>query len=239
MCFLPLDQVSECRALIKRHLENAGISVLAWRQVPTNDGRLGFQAMRLKPMILQALLRRPPSCSPDEWERTLFLTRRTIGIEAHGHGLGDLYIASMSSRTIVYKGLMQASQLGNFYPDLRDEASSRRSPSFISATRRIPSRRGRWRSRSACSATTARSTPCRATWPGCRCARAGCSRRRGRRLGRLRPVVDTRGSDSAIAGQCARAAGRRRARYPPCADDAGAAGLGARRPTWPGPARLL
>ncbi len=199
MCFLPLDQVSECRALIERHLENAGISVLAWRQVPTNDGRLGFQAMRLKPMILQALLRRPPSCSPDEWERTLFLTRRTIGIEAHGHGLGDLYIASMSSRTIVYKGLMQASQLGNFYPDLRDEA-------FESALAVYHQRY---------------STNTFPSWPLAQPFRMLCHNGEintkdgniaaiksrepdfelplwGDDVWRLRPVVDTRGSDSAI-----------------------------------------
>src|SRR3712207_6564763 len=58
-CFLPVQQISESRALIEKHLEQAGIPLLAWRVVPTNDGRLGFQAMRLKPMIIQAILQRP------------------------------------------------------------------------------------------------------------------------------------------------------------------------------------
>jgi len=199
MCFLPLEQASESRALIERQLENAGIPVLAWRQVPTNDGRLGFQAMRLKPMIMQVLLQRPASCTPDEWERSLFLARRTIGIEAHGHGLGDLYIASMSSRTIVYKGLMQASQLGNFYPDLHE-------PSFESALAVYHQRY---------------STNTFPSWPLAQPFRMLCHNGEintkdgniaaiksrepdfesplwGDEVWRLRPVVDARGSDSAI-----------------------------------------
>ncbi len=120
MCFLPLSQISESRSLIEKHLEAAGIRLLAWRVVPTNDGTLGVQAMRLKPMIMQALLERPSTVQGDEWERVLYRIRRAIGLEAHGHGLGDLYIVSMSARSLVYKGLMLASQLGTFYPDLAD-----------------------------------------------------------------------------------------------------------------------
>ncbi len=120
MCFLPFNHLSEARALIEEHLEAAGIPLLAWRNVPTNDGTLGAQAMLLKPVIMQALLGRPASIAAAAWERALYRVRRAIGIEAHRRALEGFYIASMSSRTIVYKGLMQASQLGNFYPDLQD-----------------------------------------------------------------------------------------------------------------------
>ncbi|HEY0738469.1 MAG TPA: glutamate synthase large subunit [Herpetosiphonaceae bacterium] len=120
MCFLPLTNLSEGRALIERHLAEAGIPLLTWRRVPTNDGALGFQAMMLKPVVVQALLQRPASIAADDWEATLYRVRRAIGIEAHMKAMTGFYIASMSSHTIVYKGLMQASQLSNFYPDLQD-----------------------------------------------------------------------------------------------------------------------
>jgi glutamate synthase (ferredoxin) len=120
MCFLPLAHLSEGRALIERHLDEAGIPLLTWRRVPTNDGALGFQAMLLKPVVVQALLQRPPSIPTDDWEATLYRVRRGIGIEAHVKAMHGFYIASLSSQTIVYKGLMQASQLGTFYPDLQD-----------------------------------------------------------------------------------------------------------------------
>ena len=121
VCFLPFDHISESRALFEKHLAEAGIPLLAWRAVPTNDGTLGWQAMRLKPMIMQALLKRPDSIPQADWERALYRVRRGIGIEAHARAIAGFYIASMSARTIVYKGLMQASQIDSFYPDLQDE----------------------------------------------------------------------------------------------------------------------
>jgi glutamate synthase (ferredoxin) len=121
MCFLPLDHVSESRVLIADHLEAAGIPVVDWRAVPTNDGLLGAFAMRMKPFIMQVILRRPSTITPDDWERLLYRVRRAIGIEAHRRALEGFYIASMSSRTIVYKGLMQASDIDGFYPDLQDD----------------------------------------------------------------------------------------------------------------------
>ncbi|HEX6290637.1 MAG TPA: glutamate synthase large subunit [Herpetosiphonaceae bacterium] len=124
MCFVPINNTSEGRALIERHLEAAGIPLLAWRAVPTNDSALGFQAMLLKPVIMQALLQRPASIDRDDWEAALYCVRRAIGMEAHVKAMHGFYMASMSSRTIVYKGLMQASQLGTFYPDVQDSLFS-------------------------------------------------------------------------------------------------------------------
>jgi glutamate synthase (ferredoxin) len=121
MCFLPLNGMSESRALIKKHLADAGITLLNWRAVPTNDSALGFQAMLLKPVIMQAILQRPATIPAEEWETTLYRVRRGIGMEAHVKAMHGFYIASMSARTIVYKGLMQASQLATFYPDLQDD----------------------------------------------------------------------------------------------------------------------
>jgi glutamate synthase (ferredoxin) len=120
MCFLPLTSMSEGRALIEKHLAAAEIPLLAWRSVPTNDSALGFQAMQLKPVIMQALLQRPPSIASEDWETALYCVRRAIGIEAHVKAMHGFYIASMSASTIVYKGLMQASQLATFYPDVED-----------------------------------------------------------------------------------------------------------------------
>ncbi len=199
MCFFPLDQISESRALIEKHLAGANIKVLAWRAVPTNDGALGVQAMRLKPMIMQALLQRPEEVSGNAWERLLYRVRRAIGLEAHGHGLGDLYIASMSSRTIVYKGLMLASQLGTFYPDLLD-------PQFTSAlavyhqrfsTNTFPSWERAQPFRTVChngeiNTLSGNIAAIRSREPDF------ASPLWGEHVASLRPVVDIRGSDSAI-----------------------------------------
>ena len=61
-----------------------------------------------------------PMIAKRAFERTLYLVRKTIVNQARAAGVQRLYIASLSSRTIVYKGLVLATELGHFYPDLND-----------------------------------------------------------------------------------------------------------------------
>ncbi len=120
-CFLPADRVAEAQALIGRVFSEHGAPVLWWRLVPTDNSLLGARALSTKPACWQALVARPAAVTAGAaWERALYLIRRVIEQRAGAAGL-DLYLPSLSSRTIVYKGLLAATALGGFYRDLRDE----------------------------------------------------------------------------------------------------------------------
>src|SRR6266508_3842036 len=92
-----------------------GIEVLGWREVPVDPDALGPVALGLMPHIEQALLRRP-DCSEDEAEERAFRARR----RAEQIAGRAAYFASFSFRTVTYKALCAADQLGPFYPDLTD-----------------------------------------------------------------------------------------------------------------------
>jgi glutamate synthase domain-containing protein 1 len=85
-----------------------GLNVTAYREVPVDLDALGTKARSCRPTILQAIIEQPPSMGEDEFERRLRAVR-----------CADVYVASLSSRTIVYKALVRASDLAAFYPDLR------------------------------------------------------------------------------------------------------------------------
>jgi glutamate synthase domain-containing protein 2/glutamate synthase domain-containing protein 1/glutamate synthase domain-containing protein 3 len=123
MIFLP-ERDRAAREACVRQIESTchrnGLTVLAWRDVPVDLTALGQKASDTRPRIAQLLLGRPAGQSDDEFERTLFLTRRQIELWAEGEKYEDLYIPSFSSRTLVYKGLMIAPQLPTFFADLRD-----------------------------------------------------------------------------------------------------------------------
>jgi len=124
MFFLPQETAAEeeCCQLIERTLTAYGLKVLTWRNVPTNDRVLGQRALENKPRIRQALIApQIPFESGHIYERTLFLARKTIEVALKALHQ-QAYIPSLSSRTIVYKGLLVGTHLACFYPDLRDPA---------------------------------------------------------------------------------------------------------------------
>src|SRR5712691_1232466 len=130
MCFLPQDE--RARTIAIEHVEHfigaEGQSLIGWRDVPTNTTGLGTRVVEAMPWISQAVV----ACSPDiadqdAFERKILTIRKQIlnrvtGLaEQHGSpALRDLYIPSFSSRTVVYKGLLLAPQVGGFYEDLRN-----------------------------------------------------------------------------------------------------------------------
>ena len=131
MVFLPRDDASRAGAIGRFEHELAGedLELLGWRTVPSDPSGLGDSARNSQPVIAQAFIARPGGLAPghDEdlaFERRLYVARRLIE-KAIGRsalpGRGDAYIPSMSCRTIVYKGMLNASQLLTFYPDLLDE----------------------------------------------------------------------------------------------------------------------
>lgn len=118
--FLPRDEGvrAACLKIVEAALGQAEIKLLGYRQVPVNLKALGAKARASCPDIRQVLMGRPPQVDAAAFERLLYLTRKRIEGRAGQSQLGPFYIPSFSHQTIVYKGLMLSSQLGNFYPDL-------------------------------------------------------------------------------------------------------------------------
>ena len=127
--FLPAEETARerARALIDATMERTGLNVVGWRVVPTDPTVLGVAALEGLPAIEQLIVRRPPQLSDDEFERQLYLGRRRAEAEVRALAerdasdpVCDTYFVSLSTRTVVYKGLMVAPQLSHFYPDLTD-----------------------------------------------------------------------------------------------------------------------
>ncbi len=110
------------RGIIRDVCAEFRLEVLGFRSVPVIDTALGHRAEASRPWMEQVAVRRTPAaCEPgDDFERILYLARKTIMNRARADGVQRLYIASFSSRTIVYKGLVLAAELSHFYPDLSD-----------------------------------------------------------------------------------------------------------------------
>jgi len=104
------------RALVEGELARGGLELLGWRDVPTRAEVLGRDARRTAPEIVQAVVRVPAGLDGNAGERLLYLTRRRIE-RASG---ADLYVASLSHRTVLYKAMCRAHELAGFYPDLTD-----------------------------------------------------------------------------------------------------------------------
>jgi glutamate synthase (ferredoxin) len=124
MVFLPLRNLvhrSRCVDLLQQAAGEFGVDLLGWREVPVDLDALGDWAMSLRPYIAQVFIGRPPALAPGtSFERVLYLLRKRATQLAWAESITNFYIASLSSRTIVYKGLFMAPQLGKFYVDLSD-----------------------------------------------------------------------------------------------------------------------
>jgi len=131
--FLPRDQ--ERRDAIKEVIENVckanELDFIGWREVPVDTAVLGPLARAAAPSIWQFFVKSPERLNNDDdardgFERTLYLVRRRFDVERKKLGLvwddddGEVYVASFSSRTIVYKGMVQSCVLPQFYKDLKD-----------------------------------------------------------------------------------------------------------------------
>ncbi|MFC4254048.1 glutamate synthase large subunit [Altererythrobacter xixiisoli] len=130
MCFLPQD--SAARDFITEQFEKfiakEGQTLIGWRDVPTCQEGLGKAVLASMPVIRQCFIARGDNCpDQDAFERKLIVIRKQtqnpLEALAEKHGmpsLTELYMPSFSSRTVVYKGLLLATQVGSFYDDLRD-----------------------------------------------------------------------------------------------------------------------
>ena len=128
MLFLPQDEqgVTDARRVFEEGCAACGVPLLFWRQVPVDPHDLGSTAQACMPTIMQAFLGRPEGVNAgDDFERALYICRRTIEKRADACPALEgkiFYACSMSSRTIVYKGMLVATQMRRFYTDLNDAA---------------------------------------------------------------------------------------------------------------------
>ena len=126
MIFLPTDATlaARCVAAVESAARGEGAEVLAWRDVPASGSHLGELARSTQPAVRQVFLGRS-GIPADAFERKLYVIRRRIEKEAASWtdcDAGQFYISSLSSHTVVYKGMLRGTQLVAFYPDLGDEA---------------------------------------------------------------------------------------------------------------------
>ena len=179
MIFLPKEHASRlaCVQELERAIKAEGQVLLGWRDVPVDADMPMSPTVRLKEPILKQVFigRGPDVIVPDALERKLYVIRKTASSAIQRLKLThsrEYYVPSMSCRTIIYKGLLLADQVGQYYLDLADERvvsalalvhqrfSTNTFPEWP-----LPTRIAWWR-------TTARSTPSRATSTGCARARA-------------------------------------------------------------------
>jgi glutamate synthase domain-containing protein 1 len=122
MFFLPRSTsgAERVKALVAEEVGAVGLELLAWRRVPVDPSVLGEKAFQTQPTIEQALIRRRGSLDEHEYERRLLLVRKAAERRAGREGIDDVYVPSLSARTVVYKGLFVAPQLRGFYLDLQN-----------------------------------------------------------------------------------------------------------------------
>ena len=120
--FLPTDPVrrDEVVALVASVAADEGLTVLGWRDVPTDPQGLGPTARAVMPAFAQVFLSGASGDSGQDLERLAFCVRKIAERRARESGL-DLYFPSLSCRTLVYKGMLTTDQLGAFFPDLSDQ----------------------------------------------------------------------------------------------------------------------
>ena len=123
--FLPQEDVERaaCEAAIERIVAAEGQHFVGWRDVPTDNTGLGAQAIASEPVTRQAFVRAGDGVAPAAFERALYVIRKRATNELRG-GRNDrqrcFYVCSLSTRNIVYKGMLTPEQLFRYYLDLAD-----------------------------------------------------------------------------------------------------------------------
>ncbi len=126
--FLPktdLGAQERCRQIVETEILRMGFSIYGWRQVPINVEVIGEKANATRPEIEQIMIWNSKGATAEAFERDLYVVRRRIEKQAIASQISELYFCSLSSRSIIYKGMFLAASLTDFYPDLLD-------PRFVS-----------------------------------------------------------------------------------------------------------
>jgi len=125
MMFLPVEpqQRLMCEGIVERIAREEGLTVLGWRDTPLNSDAIGRTARATQPYIEQVFLRGAHEWTQDELERALYVVRRRAETEVAATDIREkefFYVPSLSTRLIVYKGLLLAPQISEFYKELSD-----------------------------------------------------------------------------------------------------------------------
>ena len=119
MFFFPQDELkrNQSKKMFEIIVEKEGLEFLGWREVPTLPDVLGKKAVDCMPYIMQGFVKRPANVNKGiDFDRKLYVARRVFEQTCE-----NTYVVSLSSRTIVYKGMFLVGQLRQFFADLRDE----------------------------------------------------------------------------------------------------------------------
>ncbi|WP_068169593.1 glutamate synthase large subunit [Neokomagataea thailandica] len=123
MIFLPktdLGAQERGRQIVETEVLNFGYGIYGWRQVPIDASCIGEKANQTRPEIEQIMIRNALGSDEETFERDLYVIRRRIERRATQDHV-DLYVCSLSCRSLIYKGMFLAENLTDFYPDLLDE----------------------------------------------------------------------------------------------------------------------
>jgi len=125
MVFFPVEKLPrlQCEGIIEKVVGEEGLTVLGWRDTPCDGNAIGRVARASQPYIQQIFIGCPAGMDEDGFERKLYVVRKQIEAQVAAADMDDkhfFYIPSLSSRTIVYKGLLLAPQIANFYGELSD-----------------------------------------------------------------------------------------------------------------------
>ena len=118
MFFFPQDELkrNQSKKMFEIIVEKEGLEFLGWREVPTYPNVLGKKAIDCMPYIMQAFVKKPEDVNKGiDFDRKLYVARRVFEQTCE-----NTYVVSLSSRTIVYKGMFLVGQLRQFFGDLRD-----------------------------------------------------------------------------------------------------------------------
>jgi len=125
MIFLPRNDYTsqeKSKTIVENELLKKNYYIYRWRQVPVNTKALGVKAESTRPEIVQVIFKsNNKDLKNEDLERDLFVIRKKIEKQADNQKIKDFYICSLSSRSVIYKGMFLAEALSEFYPDLMDE----------------------------------------------------------------------------------------------------------------------
>lgn len=122
--FLPrIDHIQQesARSIVETEIMHFGFYIYGWRQTPVDVSVIGQRAADTRPQIEQIMFRDERNRSDEELERALYICRRRIERMAREEGILDIYVCSLSQKSIVYKGMFLAQDIDEFYLDLKNE----------------------------------------------------------------------------------------------------------------------
>ncbi|QLK27551.1 glutamate synthase large subunit [Natrinema zhouii] len=124
--FLPQDEAAReaLVSLVEETVDTYGLSVLEWRDVPTNNDDLGKTAVDSEPDVWQVVIAPEDDITGDDFDRRLYVARRALENAVESADIENaerFYVVSLDSKTVVYKGLLKGVQVPAYYPDLTDE----------------------------------------------------------------------------------------------------------------------